>query len=571
MYILQISDLHLSPKSDSTNIKGKIHSLLTSLRTALPEHSDLVCCVLGDIVDTGTSESYGTAIDVLQYLYEQLRLSLGEEHVSIEILPGNHDICNGDLSEFNAFASKLLNEDICYSDEHSVRLSVHFGYNFCCISSALNGEYAYGQINFEELSEIPSNSILLTHHALISGDKDDSAPIRDGYQLQTILEQRNIITLLHGHTHGCKRYSVGNSCQVIGVGPLFKEVIDVSNQCNLIMVTGNSISRIEVFTYHGDRKRWDNTIIYERIQDNNYYGTSLYETYSRILNDGISGSPLYNLRFQIKQSYDDFESEIEKHFSRYKNDAEAWQSEICPSGLYYTHGELMNGKDTTWLEYVSNELLSKPTSKRAIIPLITKEAVFSSGDSRLVSFDVVQFGFPNDSCQELQITIYFRALELRNFLPVNLYETLIMANKLREKIRSIDSITICFFAFRAEVKENFGCYKKYRIEELTETDFCKLLADEEFQELNKLLYEMANSGNTVIEIGWLERLEKALPVFYNKVNKDVVLEQLSKTKKAVLDLKRVREHCSTYSETYDAEQNANNCIKALADFMLTAK
>lgn len=86
-----------------------------------------------------------------------------------------------------------------------------------------------------------------------------------------------------------------------------------------------------------------------------------------------------------------------------------------------------------------------------------------------------------------------------------------------------------------------------------------------------MLYEIANSGNTVIEIGWLERLEKALPVFYNKVNKDVVLEQLSKTKKAVLDLKRVREHCSTYSETYDAEQNANNCIKALADFMLTAK
>ena len=565
MYILQISDLHLSEESDIPVLNEKICSLVSSIKDNLPENCEIVCCILGDIVDAGNSKSYAIAYEVLQFFIAQLLTTFGKDYVKFEILPGNHDICDGDLSSFNAFASKLFASDISYSDDHSVSISNHFGYSFCSISSALYGEYKFGQIHFEELNTIPCSSILLTHHALISGDANDSAPIRDGYQLQTILEKKRIVTLLHGHTHGCKRYSVGNDCQIIGVGPIFKNVEDVSNQCNLITVVGNSVRKIEVFTFHGDRKCWDNITIYERIQDNNYYGFSLHETYLRILNDAKSGTPLHNLRFQIKQPFEKFKSEMAEHFSSYKDDGEAWQAEICPSNLYYTHGQLMNSKDVKWFDYVSEELRSKPTSKRAIIPLITKECVFASGDSRLVSFDVVQFGFPNDRCQDLQITIYFRALELQHFLPVNLYEVYIMAEKLREKIRSIDNITICFFAFRAEVKENFGCYKKCKIEELTETDFCRILVNEEYQKLNGLLYEIANAGNTVIEIAWIERLEKALHEFYDKDNREEVLSKLSGAKDAILALKQAREHCSTYRDTLEEERTAYTYIKIFAD------
>ena len=150
----------------------------------------------------------------------------------------------------------------------------------------------------------------MTHHSLISGDSDDNAAIRNGYKLQKYLEERNVIALLHGHTHGCKRYTVGNDCQVIGVGPMFKTVPDVSNQCNLVHIKGNSVRKITTLIYQDDRKVWDSVVTYVKDTDNNYSGSSVYDVYTRVLRDAEANLLLPNLRIQIKQKFDSFEKEI---------------------------------------------------------------------------------------------------------------------------------------------------------------------------------------------------------------------------------------------------------------------
>jgi hypothetical protein len=278
------------------------------------------------------------------------------------------------------------------------------------------------EIDFESISSssITSNSILLTHHALISSDKNDHAAMRGGYDLIKILETNNVIALLHGHTHGCKRYSVGHDCQIIGVGPMFKQIDDISNQCNLIHIKGNYVKRILTLTYHDDRKIWDKVEIYEKNADNNYYGDSVGKIYDQVLHDAKANLLLPNLRIQIKQEYSKFENEIKQRFSACMEDAKAWQSSECPDNLEYTHGQLMNHGGIKWEQHIVDTLVKNPTSKRAVIPLIDKDMVYKGGDDRLVSFDVVQFGFSDSDSKDLYITLYMRALEIKHFLPLNL-------------------------------------------------------------------------------------------------------------------------------------------------------
>ena len=161
----------------------------------------------------------------------------------------------------------------------------------------------------------------MIHHALVSGDNGDSAVIRNGYKMQGILEECDAVALLHGHTHGCKRYSVGHNCQVIGVGPMFKEVTDISNQCNIVDIKGGKVVSIVTLIYQGDRDIWIADLTYKQAPDNNYYGTSAKLVYDRVLKNATENTLLPNLRIQIQQDYAAFCEEMRTYFKDYLYDA----------------------------------------------------------------------------------------------------------------------------------------------------------------------------------------------------------------------------------------------------------
>jgi len=570
MYILQMSDLHISQSSNVTELNEKIALLGARLQEFLKPEDNLVCCLLGDFIDQGTDIAFPKAQEVVLKLKELLSGIVGEAHLAIEFVPGNHDLCyNGkekDLTRFNEFISSISGKTSTFSDELSIHTADHFGYHFILASSVLHAEHRYGMIDFKALEQQPQSSqtIMLTHHSLISGDETDSACIRSGYQLQKYLENGNVIALLHGHTHGCKRYTVGHDCQIIGVGPMFKDVKDISNQCNLISFSGSAVQCIQTLLYQGDRNDWDVVTTYEKEENNSYYGTSVYEVYSRLLKDAEIIPQLPNLCIQIRQSYTHFAKEINDCFSSSFAMANEWQSAQRSPDLPYTHGMLMNTKDTNWSDYIVQRLKQNPTSKRAIIPLIEKEAVFQSADSWLVSFDVVQFGFSNSDCKNLYITIYLRALELRYFLPLNLCEVYLMAEKVKPYFPSIQNITVCLFAFRAEAKQSFGCYRKARIDMLSESYLCKIIEDKhKREELGALLQEKANMGDTVIEDAWLQKLKNALNEFYSETNKSEVMSLLDQVAIALEILRSAREHCSDYSKTQEQENQFTQALLEL--------
>ncbi len=569
MKLIQISDLHISTTGDIEILLDKINTMLAALGTVIKSGEKVVCFIIGDIINKGENNAYELAKPIIQKLIGGINDIVGSENNAVEILPGNHDVCKGDLQSFNRFASDVLGKEINYSDTNSIYKLDLFGYSFVCISSVLYGETSFGQIDLEHLAseKIAQNSIFITHHALINGDKTDSAAIRDGYGFQTFLEENNALALLHGHTHGCKRYSIGQECQVIGVGPMFKEETDISNQCNLIEINGNMVTKIDTLIYQGDRKNWDIVTTFQKKLNNYYYEQSIYSAYKQVAENTASQIKINNLSMCIEQTYADFEKEIITYFSRYEEDAKKWQSHIVSNDLLYTHSQLMDNNDEKWEEFVISSLEAKPTSKRVIIPLISKEMAYKGGDDKLVSFDIVQFGFFDNSRTHLYITVYMRALETSRFLPINIYEIYLMADQVHKKIRNIENITVCLLAFCAESNDNYGCYKIPQIETLSTTKLCKLLANKDWKRLTELLEEKVSLSDSIIDLKWINNLEDVFCDFYDSANQQSILQQIRKIKDSLQTYKAAREKTSNYAETKKEESEVNQTINTLIEII----
>ncbi len=572
MYILQLSDLHLSASSNKEELIEKINSLGAMIRSLKKEsNSQIVCCVLGDFVEQGEAAAFSLACELLGILKGELCSIFGTDNVEFILVPGNHDLCKikrtESLSSYYKFASTFLDVNVDDISDKSIEKSNLFGYTFISINSVFGQQHQFGQIDFNNLKAVidDQNTILLTHHALISSDDEDSASIRNGYSLLKLIEEKNVIALLHGHTHGCKRYSVGEDKQIIGVGPMFKQIEDISNQCNLIHVAGRFIRSISTLTYHADRNCWDCNDTYSRRYDNNYTGNSIFEVYSKVLEDANINYLLSNLRIEIKQKYDLFKSEIKTRFKDALEQAELWQKDRPPASLDYTHCQLMNADHQKWEDFIIETLKNNPTSKRAIIPLIAKEMVYAGGDEKLVSFDMVQFGFENEKCDNLMVTVYLRALEIRYFLPLNICETYIMAEAIRREFRNVNSITVCLFAFRGEAKDQYGCYRKSRLDILSESEIYKLLFQGQLDEIQRLLLEKIKMSDTVINNNWLVKIKNAVNAYYEEADKEPFLNQISLIEQDLENYKKARKSCSNYFSTKPQEEMLTQSIMQLVN------
>lgn len=60
MYILQISDLHVSNLEELEVLKEKIKRLGACLGNSIPEGSQIICCLLGDFVEKGDFSLFST-------------------------------------------------------------------------------------------------------------------------------------------------------------------------------------------------------------------------------------------------------------------------------------------------------------------------------------------------------------------------------------------------------------------------------------------------------------------------------------------------------------------------------
>lgn len=149
----------------------------------------------------------------------------------IMVVPGNHDIrlkpqpffekcmCRRERSYnfdgFRDFAAELTgSEDYNNYTKQSI-ISVEFAdITWLLCNTAYHGNRRYGRIDAErikkELADAKKPTVLLMHHTLFSSDENDSSTLRNGYEIVNSIKS-NTIAILHGHTHGYKKVSLGDN------------------------------------------------------------------------------------------------------------------------------------------------------------------------------------------------------------------------------------------------------------------------------------------------------------------------------------------------------------------------
>ncbi len=560
MKILQISDLHINNESDVSILKHKTKRMFEATREFLNPSEEIVCCILGDIVDKGDESMFDKAKPIFAYIKELFE----EYQFNFEFVPGNHDLCDDSFQAYDNMISQFTSvtyptgEDICLREYNDISLVL--------INSSYHKNFEYGKIQFNALSEITCEkpAILVVHHALMSENEDDTSSIRNASKLINEIEKRKVIALLHGHTHGYKNMNIGQNCLVVGVGPMFKQVDDVNNQFNLIDIQGSKIQTITNYRYAIDLDSYSPVLVYDRPKTNNYHGDSIKKLYDQVVEDTKNLGALMNLKVQCKSTFDNFEKCIVESFSESLELAEDWQATSLPDNLYYNHGQYMQYNGVSGIEYIVNELNNKPTSSRAIIPLIKFCDVVDSGDRFLPSFDIVQFGFENEHKSDLIVSLYFRALEVNHFLRINLCEVYIMAKTILDSIRTIQNITINIIAFRAQYKEEYGCFIKSDIDKLTEAHITELILDNQTKEICRLLSNKILASETVIQNEGLLKLRNAITVGVKKgIFSQSVLDKMQIVLSELDVLMHERCRSSNYVEIKKYEDKLAHAVKDL--------
>ncbi|HOV27839.1 MAG TPA: metallophosphoesterase [Pseudobacteroides sp.] len=567
MQIIQISDMHITEDSNLDLIKDKIRKLYIALKETLTNVDQTVLCILGDIVDKGNAKLYKKASDILYYMKEIFE----EFNPTFEFTPGNHDLCNCPyshpipekcpdtkctLEHYNNF---VKNFDSSYDHTYTLLRKEYDDVDLLLANSVHHGNCKYGLLDFEALRmiELQKPTLLVTHHTFLSESDTDIAPIRNAYKLFDEIEKKEIIGVLHGHTHGYKDITIGNKCRVIGVGPFLKDIPNINNQANLVTVTPSGIQKVLNYFYRSDLDQYVSRSVYTR--DNSLYkGSNIEKLYYEIVSDAKNTGVIPNFHLNINMSFKEFNDEIERIFHEDINTAKMWQdTEQVPESLYYNHGQYMKYNNITAIDFIIKELKSKATSSRAIIPLINFEMVVKSGDGFLPSFDLVQFGFLAEDRTHLLATLYLRALEVRHFLKINLCEIYLMCKQIADEIRSIERININIFAFKAQYKETFGCFKRAEIDRIDESEIV-LLLKEDLKSIVHLLEEKRDLNETVIENKGMTSFFKALQAINKRRTiKTEILQQARSFLYIMEKLKSEREKTSNYTLIHQIESQVN--------------
>ncbi|WP_102264780.1 thymidylate synthase family protein [Mesobacillus jeotgali] len=165
----------------------------------------------------------------------------------------------------------------------------------------------------------------------------------------------------------------------------------------------------------------------------------------------------YLLNFNLKVEFDvSIIREVQLAYAL--KDAEDWQNTSRPTNLHINHGEYIGEKG---IIHIVNELKNKKDSNRAVISLISQKHIINSGDTPIPSFMSLQFGLENN---DLYVTTYFRALEIYNFLPINLEEIRLIINQLNQEIAGIDKVKLNLIAFRAYANPDQTTLSRFEVD-----------------------------------------------------------------------------------------------------------
>ena len=244
MNIILISDLHINPTDKQHFL---IENFCESLRILFSPAEEIVIFVFGDITDRGKKEFFEDATRNLDYILEQLK----GWRVIFEFIPGNHDICNKSLEDFDNFTEKYQLFKHRFS-KNPVYSKVYEDINFIFASSSVDCDHSYGNIDIESIRPYlkqDKHNVLLLHHSLVSEYKKETT-MTDVPSIHKFLTENNIEFILHGHAHASRNISFIKDIHLIGTGSLLTGIsANENNQFNVLGIDHGKIISIVNYRY----------------------------------------------------------------------------------------------------------------------------------------------------------------------------------------------------------------------------------------------------------------------------------------------------------------------------------
>lgn len=301
---------------------------------------------------------------------------------------------------------------------------------------------------------------------------------------------------------------------------------------------------------------------------NTYVEIDSFETIVDLINDEISDNKKhlnFTSYFELPKS-----SLIIKG-SESENLAKKWMSFERPDDLVFNHGEYIkkNGFD-----HIINEIKEKPGSNRAIYSLLNYSDICDKGDHPIPSFLLFQITIQDNI---LYATSYFRALEVANFLKINVQEIKLNLIKIVEDCRldHILKIRITIHAFNAYKKSEQKIPQRLEIDRLNDAILFKLVClKDKHAELVRLIMEKQGT-DTYISTHWVQKVHDMLIHNPDMIDSSKLKDNISSLIKkfsyllvTYKELISLRKRVSHSSEIDNLNERANDLITDITGMIL---
>ncbi|MDO7244970.1 hypothetical protein Q5M44_10560 [Acinetobacter pittii] len=206
--------------------------------------------------------------------------------------------------------------------------------------------------------------------------------------------------------------------------------------------------------------------------------------------------------------------------------AKSWMSFEKPEDLLFNHGEYITEEG---FEHIINELKYKPDSNRALYSLLNYQKICNQGDHPIPSFLLFQVTVEESI---LYATVYFRAIEVANFLKVNLQEIKLNLLKIIQNshLNYISKIRLTIHAFNAYKKFDQKLPIIFEIDRLKPAKLSRLLyKSDNHPELIRLIMEK-RGAETYISTNWVR-------IILDELTENSDFIEISKLKDNVENLK----------------------------------
>lgn len=299
-------------------------------------------------------------------------------------------------------------------------------------------------------------------------------------------------------------------------------------------------------------------LIEDKISIESLWKKALTDCKSNVLENVI-----LNGEFEINEIYSDF-------INLHRNDALNWQKQEKPEELIINHGEYINKGiiKGTGIDFIVSELRNKNCGNRACYSLINMEDIVDSGDQAIPSFMVLQFSFSKENKDKLLVSAYFRALEIKEFLPINLSEICINIETIKHQFPNIKIFELNIFAFRAQYIEGFNCLKHSTLDILKASLMVKYLIKDK-QKIIEALKDKQRCIESIVTVNGIENLMEAINTIDEEdlPNRSCIKQQVQTILEKMKNIRIMRESTSIQEQINEESVQLKNELNKLIKLM----